>query len=174
MSEENQLSDSDEELQEHLAEVQTLLARHKLVEDLVQRQEGPRHDLVEDLVHKQHLNELQRRLEPMHPADVAYILEALPLDERLIVWDLVKAERDGEILLEVSDAVRETLIESMERTELVAAAEREECAKLCGAYWESLEEIGEDDYQTGRARAAVDLQNAITARSQPTKGKDQK
>ena len=58
--------------------------------------------------------------------------------------------------------------------ELVAAAEREECAKLCGAYWESLEEIGEDDYQTGRARAAVDLQNAITARSQPTKGEYQK
>ena len=132
MSEENQLSDSDEELQEHLAEVQTLLARHKLVEDLVQRQEGPRHDLVEDLVHKQHLNELQRRLEPMHPADVAYILEALPLDERLIVWDLVKAERDGEILLEVSDAVRETLIESMERTELVAAADGS-IAALLGA-----------------------------------------
>jgi len=50
-------------------------------------------------------------------------LEALPLDERLIAWDLVKAERDGDILLEVSDAVRETLIDSMERTELVAAAE---------------------------------------------------
>ena len=61
-----------------------------------------------------------------------------------------------------------------EAIDKAAAAEREECAKLCGAYWESLEEIGEDDYQTGRARAAVDLQNAITARSQPTKGKDQK
>ena len=65
MSEENQLSDSDEELQEHLAEVQILLARHKLVEDLVQRQEGRRNDLVEDIVHKQHLSELQRRLEPI-------------------------------------------------------------------------------------------------------------
>ena len=89
----------------------------------MRRQEGQRHDIVEDIVHKQHLNELQQKLEPMHPADIAYILEALPLDERLIAWDLVKAERDGEILLEVSDAVRETLIESMERTELVAAAE---------------------------------------------------
>ena len=122
MSEDTQLSDT-EDLQERLAEVQTLLARHKLVEGLVRRQEGPRHDIVEDIVHKQHLNELQQKLEPMHPADIAYILEALPLDERLIAWDLVKAERDGEILLEVSDAVRETLIESMERTELVAAAE---------------------------------------------------
>jgi magnesium transporter len=122
MSEDNQLTDA-EDLQERLAEVQTLLARHKLVEDLVHRQEGPRHDLVEDIVHKQHLHELQHKLEPMHPADVAYILEALPPDERLIVWDLVKAEHDGEILLEVSDAVRESLIESMARNELVAAAE---------------------------------------------------
>ena len=122
MSEESQLSDT-EDLQERLAEVQTLLVRHKLVEDLVRRQDMPRHDIVEDIVHKQHLNELQHKLAPMHPADIAYILEALPLDERLIAWDLVKAEREGEILLEVSDAVRETLIDSMERTELVAAAE---------------------------------------------------
>ncbi len=122
MSEESQLSDT-EDLQERLAEVQTLLARHKLVEGLVHRQDGPRHDLVEDMVHKQHLNELRAKFDPMHPADIAYILEALPLEERLIAWDLVKAERDGDILLEVSDAVRESLIESMARNELVAAAE---------------------------------------------------
>jgi magnesium transporter len=41
-----------------------------------------------------------------------------------MVWDLVKAERDGEILLEVSDAVRETLIADMDSQELVAAAEQ--------------------------------------------------
>ena len=122
MSEEAQLTDT-EDLQERLAEVQTLLARHKLVEELVHRQEGPRHDLVEDIVHKQHLHELKARLEPMHPADIAYVLEALPTDERLIVWNLVNPELEGEVLLEVSDAVRESLIESMERTELVAAAE---------------------------------------------------
>jgi magnesium transporter len=70
------------------------------------------------------LAEIQKGLERLHPADVAYILEALPLEERLVVWDLVRAERDGEILLEVSDAVRETLIEHMEATELVAATEQ--------------------------------------------------
>jgi magnesium transporter len=41
-----------------------------------------------------------------------------------VVWDLVKAERDGDILLEVSDAVRETLIAHMETRELVAATEQ--------------------------------------------------
>ena len=162
MSEENQLSDSDEELQEHLAEVQTLLARHKLVEDLVQRQEGPRHDLVEGLVHKQHLNELQRRLEPMHPADVAYILEALPLDERLIVWDLVKAERDGEILLEVSDAVRETLIESMERTELVAAAETLDADELADLVPDLPQEVVADVFKSLSAEEREQLRAAMS------------
>ncbi len=37
---------------------------------------------------------------------------------------LVKAERDGEILLEVSDAVRQTLIADMDSDELLAAAEQ--------------------------------------------------
>jgi magnesium transporter len=122
MNEELHHADSDE-LQERLTQVQTLLARHKLVENLVHRQEMQHHDLVENLVHKQHLNELRSRLDKMHPADIAYILEALPLNERLLVWELVKAERDGDILLEVSDAVRESLIANMDSQELVAAAE---------------------------------------------------
>ncbi|MCW5605978.1 MAG: magnesium transporter, partial [Burkholderiales bacterium] len=107
-----------------LEQILDLLRRHQLVEELVHRQDMPRHGLVEGLIHRQHLVELQKKLDQMHPADVAYILEALPLDQRLIVWDLVKAERDGEILLEVSDAVRETLIAHMDDQELVAAAEQ--------------------------------------------------
>lgn len=67
--------------------------------------------------------ELRRLLEPLHPADVAWILEALPLDERLAVWNLVKSESDGDILVEVNDGVRETLIDAMDRDELVDAVE---------------------------------------------------
>lgn len=67
---------------------------------------------------------LQHKLDTLHPADVADILEALPLDQRLQVWELVKAERDGDILLEVSDAVRQSLIADMDSHELLAAAEQ--------------------------------------------------
>ena len=111
-------------------EVSEVLRRHQLVEGLVRRTEQVKHDLVESLVHKQNLTELGRRLEALHPADIAALLEALPLDDRLVVWDLVKAERDGEILLEVSDAVRESLIASMESGELVAAAEQLDADEL--------------------------------------------
>jgi len=113
-----------ESVQESLDQVRGLLQKHRIVESMVHKQDMPRHDLVESLVHKQNLAELQNKLDKLHPADVAYILEALPREERLVVWDLVKAERDGEILLEVSDSVRETLIENMDAHELVAAAEQ--------------------------------------------------
>ncbi|MGG5872115.1 MULTISPECIES: magnesium transporter [Pseudomonas] len=111
-----------ESLQNRLAQVVELLHRHKLVEDLTHRQEGQHHDRVENLVHRQNLAELQRKLDELHSADVAHILEALPLDDRLTVWQLVKVERDGDILLEVSDAVRETLLADMDDHEILAAA----------------------------------------------------
>jgi len=94
-------------------------------------------DLQENLravqAHLQHDGpkaELRAQLDRLHPADIAAILEALPLEERLVVWDLVKADRDGEILVEVSDAVRESLIEAMDSRELVAAVETLEADEL--------------------------------------------
>jgi len=119
-----------ETLQDRLGQVVDLLHRHKLVEDLTQRQEGHHQDLVEGLVHRQHLAELQSKLDELHPADVAYLLEALPLSDRLMVWQLVKTERDGDILLEVSDAVRETLIADMDDQELLAAAKEMDADEL--------------------------------------------
>ena len=47
--------------------------------------------------------ELRAKLDALHAADIAYVLEALPLEERLAVWNLVKADRDGDILLEVAE-----------------------------------------------------------------------
>jgi len=111
-----------ESLQDRLNQVVDLLHKHKLVEDLTHRQEGQHQDLVENLVHRQNLAELQRKMDELHPADIAHILESLPLDDRLTVWQLVKAERDGDILLEVSDSVRETLIADMDDHEILAAA----------------------------------------------------
>jgi magnesium transporter len=109
-----------------LTEVQDLLARYQVVREQARHEaEGlapERRVLVEQVAVAQHLEHLRTRLDPLHPADVAYILEALPRDQRIVVWDLIKAERDGEILVEVSDSVRETLIASMDRDELVAAA----------------------------------------------------
>jgi magnesium transporter len=115
-----------EDAQRALAEVEDLLVRYEVVRGQARNDamglDPERQVLVAQVAVAQHLAHLRARLDHLHPADVAYILEALPRDQRLVVWELVKAERDGEILVEVSDSVRETLIASMDRDELVAAA----------------------------------------------------
>ncbi|AJE14758.1 magnesium transporter [Stutzerimonas balearica] len=116
-----------ETLQDRLAQVLELLHRHDLAEALAQQHGG---ESLTDPAQIDDLAQLQLRLDELHPADVAHILEALPLDERLAVWQLVKTERDGDILLEVSDAVRETLIADMDDQELLAAAKEMDADEL--------------------------------------------
>jgi magnesium transporter len=123
MTEENH-EKQDENLEDKLQKVIYLLHKYKLVEGLVRLQDAPRQELVDSVVQKQNLASLQNMVDKLHPADIARILEALPLEDRLIIWGLVKAEHDGEVLLEVSDGVRQTLIEDMDSQELVAAAEQ--------------------------------------------------
>ena len=161
-----------EDLQQDLAEVQELLRRHQLVENLVQRQNAAqgttqddassRQALVETLVHRQNEVELRSRLDALHPADVATILEALPLEERLAVWELVKAERDGEILLEVSDAVRESLIRSMDPEELVAAAEQLDADEIADLAPDLPDDVMQDVYRALSVEEREQLRSAMS------------
>ena len=92
-----------------LQEIRQLLARQRLVEDLVHRQDMPRHELVEGLVHKQNLVKLQARLERLTVSQIAALLDLLADADRHQVWDLVRGTRSSEILAALSASVRETL-----------------------------------------------------------------
>src|SRR6185295_11016098 len=140
-------------VEDALADITALIRKNRLVEGLVHEQaahaaDSEKAELVESLVTKQNRAALQSRLDRLHPADIAYVLEALPLEERLYVWDLIKsAERDGEILLEVSDAVRESLISSMDTEELVAAAETLEADELAAIAEDLPQEVMDDVFR---------------------------
>ncbi|GHT99794.1 magnesium transporter MgtE [Betaproteobacteria bacterium] len=105
---------------------------------------------------------LQIELDALHPADIAYLLEALPLADRLYVWDLVKAERDGDILLEVSDAVRESLIETMAPHELKAAAETLDADELADLAPDLPPEIIQDVFQSLASTEREQLRAAMS------------
>ncbi len=109
MTEADKKTDVDE-TQKHLAHINRLLQKHKLVEGFVRRQDMPRHDLVEILVHKQNLVELQTLLDQLAALPTALILEVLPPDDRQIIWGLVRDERKEEILLAISDTIRVALV----------------------------------------------------------------
>ncbi|NLD14839.1 MAG: magnesium transporter [Gammaproteobacteria bacterium] len=105
-----------ERLQERFAQVLESLQR---LQDLDEQQGTLR---SEDSEQGRLLAQLRERLTELHTADIAYILEGLPLGKRLTLWQLVHSDIDGDILLEVSDAVRETLLADMDQQEILAAA----------------------------------------------------
>ncbi|MEO7256223.1 MAG: magnesium transporter [Casimicrobium sp.] len=112
----------DEALSEALADVVALVRQYRLLSGFAESLSDTLDNPSQSPVVQGVLSRLRETLDELHPADVAHILEALPLDERMFVWDLVKADRDGDILMEASDSVRETLIASMDAPELMAAA----------------------------------------------------
>ena len=88
--------DTDHEAtQKNLWQVHRLLQKHKL---------------IETLAHKQHLAELQVRLEELDLPSVARIVEALSSNDREIIWQLISDERKDEILRLISDDVRSELV----------------------------------------------------------------
>lgn len=112
-----------EDAQHALAQVQEMLRKNEMIENLVHRQEADdaRGPLVENLVHRQHVASLKSLIDGLHPADISFMLASLPKNERQFIWSLVSSEHDGDVLLEVEDWVRESLIETMDRQDLVAA-----------------------------------------------------
>ncbi len=109
MSEDTNLTEADA-VKDDLAEVQGLLAKHRLVEDMARRQESPRHDLVENLVHRQHIAELRSLFARLPTVTIALILSALPEEDRLLAWKEIAEERVDSILELLSEEIREDLV----------------------------------------------------------------
>ena len=109
-------------LEHQLQEIITLLEKQQLEKSLVERSPAVNQELVAAMLQNQHQARLQEKFAPLHPADSAFILESLPLDQRQAAWDAIKAQHDGQVLLEVSDAVRQTLISGMAAEELATVA----------------------------------------------------
>jgi len=65
----------------------------------------------------------RRMLNELTTAEIADLLESLPYTERNLLWDLVNPDKEGDVLLEVGDEVRATLIRDMPLEDLVTATE---------------------------------------------------
>jgi len=109
---------SPERFQSIIQQVRSAIERGRLIEELDRRQQQSR--LVEGLTHRQQMGYLASILDRLHPADVARLLESLPVEERLPVWELQWQDRGGEILLELGDAVLQTIIEECSPEQLRA------------------------------------------------------
>jgi len=107
-------------LEATLREIMEMMERQDLVSQLVAREKTTKQDLVQALVARQHAVELETKLNRLHPADAAFVLESLPHEQRDTAWQLIKKERRGTILLELAPPVRAPLVNLLEDDELVA------------------------------------------------------
>jgi magnesium transporter len=106
--------------------------------------------------------ELRALVDDIHPADVAFILENLPLEDRLFVWGQVASDREGEILLEVADAVRDTLLADMDSAEIVAATQNLDADEIADLAPDLPDEVVQDIIEAQDAEDRADLQSALS------------
>ena len=83
-----------------------------------------------------------RMIAGMHPAEIALLIESLPPAQREVVWNFVEPEIEGDVLVELSDEVRQSFIEGMNAEELLAAAEDMEVDDLADLVGDLPETVG--------------------------------
>ncbi|WP_305830247.1 magnesium transporter [Photobacterium leiognathi] len=66
---------------------------------------------------------VRRLLQDMEPEDIAHLLEASPPKERQVLWQLTDPEKQGEILDELSEDVKDGIVSQMEPEKLAAVTE---------------------------------------------------
>jgi magnesium transporter len=69
-------------LEATLRDIQALMERQEVVSRLVAREQTSKQELVQALVARQHAVELETKLNRLHPADAAFVLESLPAEQR--------------------------------------------------------------------------------------------
>jgi len=126
-----------EAAQRALVDIQSMLHRFDVESDLVHREqiagEPSRRSLVEALTAKQHAALLEPRIRELHAADLAYVLAGLPPEQRSLLWPLVQESVAGEVLLELADPLRETLLGAMSfeaQVRVMQALDTDELAEL--------------------------------------------
>ena len=94
-----------------------LLEKHKLIAELVHKQDMHRHGLVETLVRKENMARLQQILNHLPPSEVGHILEALPPADQLLIWEHLDDNHKQPILLEAPISVLQILGKQDYKTE---------------------------------------------------------
>jgi magnesium transporter len=86
-------------------------------------QETDKLDRVREVLESGAVKKAGRMINALSTGEIAHLLESVPPAERTLLWNLVDQEYDGEILVQVTDDVRDDLIRQMDRSELLSATE---------------------------------------------------
>lgn len=121
------------------------LNKHNLVQGVVVRQAHQnKQDLIESLSERQLQSEISQLTNRLHPSDIANLLEQLPPEHRNIVWQHVDDKQIGSVLLEVSDALRPYLLDTLQSHELLSAVSHLDSDEIADLILDLPETVTED------------------------------
>lgn len=66
---------------------------------------------------------VKNMLEPLHPAEVAHLIESMPPPQRRLLWQLLDTDVRGDVLVELGEEVRAAVIQDMPVRAVVKATE---------------------------------------------------
>ncbi|HHC73801.1 MAG TPA: magnesium transporter, partial [Thiothrix sp.] len=115
------------------------------------------------------LFKVQHLLNALHPAEIAHLIESSPVNQRKVMWELVEADNEGAVLIELGDEVRQSFIQDMDAGEVAQAVQHLEIDDLAD-FLQSL-----PDAVISETLASMDRQNrqrveAILAYDENTAG----
>lgn len=113
-----------------------------------QAREEDRHrtnlEALHDALERESTEDIRRLVQELHPAEVALLLESLPLKDRDRVWDQLDPEQHTEVLSEAEDSVRAARLLQMPPEALAAAARALEVDDAADLLQDLPEDVMED------------------------------
>ncbi len=82
-----------------------------------------RQNAVADILNSGSFQSARTLIHALQPAEIADLLESLPPSKRKLLWRYIDLKDEGEVLLEVGDEVRESLLSELDTAELIAITE---------------------------------------------------
>jgi magnesium transporter len=125
--------------------IRELLQRESIVQSVVKKQpHNQKQQLVESLSQRQHHGEIVKLVNRLHPSDISILLEQLPAIQRNIVWQYVDKQKVGAVLLEVSDSLRQSLVNTLHSEVIVDAASHLDTDEIADLVVDLPDEIVDD------------------------------
>lgn len=115
-----------------------------------------------ELIQEGEAYEISQKLDELHSAEIAHLLESLPREDREKVWSLIDLEENGDILLYVNDDVREQLIDEAASDELIAAARQLETDDLADILVDLPDDVTESVLQSLDEQHRSRLEHALS------------
>lgn len=108
------------------------------------------------------MRQLRRLVNALNAAEIADLLESLPPAQREVIWELIAPEDEGDVLVELNDEVRASLIGSMGTEELVAATANLDIDDLADLIAELPEAVNREVLRSLDASDRLRLQSVLS------------